>query len=45
MRLILQQNNLNIYADQDEKYDFVISSAKGEIKFNQIRDWLTNHVK
>jgi death-on-curing protein len=45
MRLILQENNLAIYADQTEKYEFVIRAAKGEIRFNKIREWLTNHTR
>ena len=45
MRLILMENDLDIYADQNEKYKFVISAAKGEIKFDKIREWLTNHIR
>lgn len=45
MRLILLENDLKIYADQNEKYEFVISAAKGEIKFDEIREWLTNHMR
>ena len=45
MRLILRENKLDIYADQAEKYEFVLSAAKGEIKFDSIRHWLTNHIR
>jgi len=45
MRLILLENNLDIHAEQDERYEFVISAAKGEIKFDKIREWLTNHMQ
>lgn len=45
MRLILRENNLNVHADNNEKYDFVISAAKGEIKFDQIRKWMRNHLR
>ena len=45
MRLILLENNLDIHAEHDEKYEFVISAAKGEIKFDKIREWLTNHMQ
>jgi len=45
MRLILRQYNLDILANQNEKYDFVMSAAKGEIKYDQIKEWLTNHVR
>ena|SRR5688500_7435113 len=45
MRLILRQYNLDILANQNEKYDFVMSAAKGEIKYDQIKEWLTNHIR
>lgn len=45
MRLILLEHKLDIYADQNEKYEFVISAAKGEIKFDRIREWLTSHMR
>jgi len=41
MRLLLLENNLDIYASQNEKYQFVMRAAKAEIKFDQIREWLT----
>jgi death on curing protein len=34
-RLVLRTNNLDIKATQDKKYEFVMSAAKGEIRFNQ----------
>ena len=45
MRLTLLENNLDFQADQNERYDFVLMAAKGEMKFDQIKKWLTNHVK
>ncbi|HMG92661.1 MAG TPA: type II toxin-antitoxin system death-on-curing family toxin [Chryseolinea sp.] len=45
MRLILLGSNLDIYADQKEKYEFVMSAAKSEIKFDKIREWLTKHLR
>jgi death on curing protein len=45
MRLILRQYNLDILANQNEKYDFVMSAAKGEIKYDKIKEWLTNHIR
>ncbi len=45
MRLTLLENSLDFQADQDERYDFVLKAAKGEMKFDQIKKWLTNHVK
>ena len=44
-RLVLRTNNLDIKATQDEKYEFVMSAAKGEIRFDQIKEWLTNHIE
>lgn len=44
MKLILMADNLDIIASQNEKYDFVISSSKGDFKFDQIKDWLNLHV-
>lgn len=46
MRLLLLQAGLDIAASQIEKYDFVISVAKGEAKFEQIVTWLkSNHTR
>ena len=45
MRLILSENGLSLHADDNEKYEFVLRAAKGEIKFDQIREWLTKYVK
>lgn len=41
MKLILLENHLTLTADPDEKYRFVIAAAKGEIKFYEIREWLS----
>jgi death-on-curing protein len=40
MKLILMDNGLDIIADQDEKYDMVISSSKGEMRFDDIKNWI-----
>ena len=45
MRLTLLENNLDFQADQSERYDFVLKAAKGKMKFDQIKKWLTNHLK
>ncbi|MEM7552393.1 MAG: hypothetical protein AAF363_22100 [Bacteroidota bacterium] len=39
-RLFLMNDKLDIHADQDEKYQFVISFSKGELSFDQIKKWL-----
>lgn len=40
MRLTLMQAGYDIEADQDEKYNFVISISSGEMDIEQIKDWL-----
>lgn len=45
MRLILKRNQLDIEVDQDVKYDFVITAAKGELKFGKIKAWIRNNLK
>jgi death-on-curing protein len=45
MKLILLEDGLAIYADQDEKYQMVISASKGDIRFAEIVKWLQNRVK
>lgn len=43
MRLILKENNLDINGGQHEKYDFVVSAAKGDLRFEGIRSWLEKY--
>ena len=45
MRLILKSNNLDIKVDQNEKYDFVIKAAKGELTFDKIKIWIRENVR
>ena len=40
-RLFLLKSGLDINATQEEKYEMVIAVSKGEWKFVQIRDWIT----
>ncbi len=44
MRLTLLENEIDISASQDEKYNFVISASKGEYRFEEIREWLNAHI-
>lgn len=44
MRLTLMADNLDIVASQNEKYSFVIGASKGELRFDEIKEWLTIHV-
>jgi death on curing protein len=44
MRLVLLQYNLDINANQDEKYDFVIKAAKGELNYESIKNWIFSRI-
>jgi len=44
-RLLLLKSGLDIKATQEEKYEMVIAVSKGEWKFEQIRDWMTERCK
>lgn len=43
MRLILLENGLDIKADEDDKYDFVIRAASGKLSFDEIKVWIAQH--
>jgi death-on-curing protein len=45
MRLVLMNFGKDIQATQDEKYDFVISVASGQLEFQQIVTWIMQHTK
>ena len=40
-RLLLLKSGLDLKATQEEKYEMVITVSKGEWKFEQIKDWIT----
>jgi death-on-curing protein len=40
MRLFLMQENLDINADEEDKYQFVIGIADGSLEFDQIKAWI-----
>ena len=44
IRLILLEKGLDILARQNDKYDFVVSVASGELSYDQIKDWIKNHM-
>ena len=44
MRLHLLNNGLDIHAKEDDKYDFVISIASGQIDFDQIKLWIEKKI-
>ena len=41
MRLLLLHSNMDIHAEEDDKYDFVIAIASGKLSFNEIKSWIT----
>lgn len=45
MRLILLENNHDIYASQEEKFQFVIKAASTELTFEEIKAWIAEHFK
>ena len=40
MRLLLMQSGNDLSATQDEKYEFVIQVASGQLNFDQIVGWI-----
>lgn len=45
MRLILLDNGLDVAATQDDKYKMVISASKGEMRFDEIRNWIQERLE
>ena len=43
MRLIMLEGNMDINASQEEKYNFVLKASKGEIRYHEIKEWITNN--
>jgi len=44
MRLILMDHGLDISANHNDKYDFVISIASGNLNYDQIKEWIKDHL-
>jgi death-on-curing protein len=40
MRLLLLNYGFDILADQDDKYKMVISASKGDLRFDEIKNWI-----
>ena len=40
MRLVLIENEFDIGASEEEKFEFIVGVAKGEMKFEQIKTWI-----
>ena len=45
MRLLLLDNGLDIVTDQDNKFNFVIDIASGNLDFDQICTWISKNIK
>jgi death-on-curing protein len=45
MRIFLTEDGFDLEASEDEKYEFVISAAKGELEFEVMKKWVLNHIK
>ena len=45
MRLMLKNHNIDINLGQNDKYDFVIKAASGQLTFDQIRMWINDNLK
>jgi len=43
MRLVLLESGWELNVTQDEKYQFVIGIASGEMKFNEIFNWIKSN--
>ena len=43
-RLILLNNEMDLKADENEKYIFIIQIAENKLEHKQIADWIINHV-
>ena len=44
MRYFLLENGVDIEANLDEKYDFVLKIAQGQFQFENIRIWLSERL-
>jgi len=42
-RLFLLQNGVDIKANQQDKYEFVMNIASGKMRFEEIASWLQKH--
>lgn len=43
MRMLLLNEKQDIDASENDKYEFVMKAASGEIPFEQIKKWLSDH--
>jgi len=45
MKLILLENGMTIDASQDDKYNMVIAASTGNMRFDEIRNWIQLRLK
>ena len=45
LRMTLLEYDLDIAATEDEKYDMTIAASTGEIRFDEIRGWISSKIK
>ena len=45
MRLTLLESGFDIIASQNEKYEMTISASKGEFRFEDIKQWISERIK
>ena len=45
MRLMLKEGKADIFAEQNEKYDFVINAAEGKMNLDQIKEWILKRIR
>ena len=45
VRIFLLSNNIDIKASQEEKYNFIVSTASGNTDFDSIAEWLTSNTE
>jgi death-on-curing protein len=43
MRLTLLDGGVDIFLDENSRYDFVIDAAKGELSFEKIKKWIESN--
>ena len=44
MKIMLEREKRDIDASEDEKYDFVLSVAKGELSTEEIKNWIEKRI-
>ncbi|MDN5212991.1 type II toxin-antitoxin system death-on-curing family toxin [Fulvivirgaceae bacterium BMA12] len=45
LRLVLMHSGLDIVSNEEEKYEFVIKTASGELTIEQVKKWINDHLK